>query len=104
MDEKKAMHYYERGAMGGDIYSRHNLGVEEEKKGNLERAVKHCMIAAKDGNGYSLTMIKELYSDGQATREDYTKALLSYQAYLGEIKSDQRDKAAAAHEHYRYYV
>ena len=31
------------------------------------------------------------------------KALQSYQTYLEEIKSDQRDKAAAADEKYRYY-
>ena len=34
--------------------------------------------------------------DGDATKEVYTKALRSYQAYLDEIKSDQRDEAAAA--------
>ena len=39
----------------------------------------------------------ELYSKGHATKEDYTKAL-QLQTYLGEIKSDQRDKA-----NYRYY-
>ena len=34
---------------------------------------------------------------------DYTAALQLYQVYLGEIKSPQRDKAAAAREEYRYY-
>lgn len=34
---------------------------------------------------------------------DYKKALQSYQEYLSEIKSPQRDKAAAARENYRYY-
>ena len=47
--------------------------------------------------------IKELYTDGHATKEDYIKALQVYQTYLSEIKSDQRDKAAAAREDYRYY-
>jgi len=50
-----------------------------------------------------LDKIKELYSEGHAAKEDYMKALQSYQEYLGEIKSDQRDKAAAADDHYRYY-
>jgi len=44
-----------------------------------------------------------MYLIGYATKDDYTKALQSYQEYLGEIKSCQRDKAAAAHERYRYY-
>ena len=30
------------------------------------------------------------------------KALVSYQEYLDEIKSDQRDKAAAADEDFKY--
>ncbi len=43
-------------------------------------------------------------SNGNATKEEYTKALQLYQAYLSEIKSPQRDKAAAAHDEcYRYY-
>ena len=43
------------------------------------------------------------YSNGQATKDDYMRALQLYQTYLGEIKSDQRDKAVAADEKYRYY-
>jgi len=31
------------------------------------------------------------------------KALRSYQTYLGEIKSEQRDKAAATWDDCRYY-
>ena len=55
--------------------------------------------------GYSKSMerIKELYSNGHATKDSYTEALQSYQEYLGEIKSVQRDKAAAFSEKYRYY-
>ena len=41
--------------------------------------------------------------NGHATKDDYTKALRAYQAYLVEIKSTQRDKAAAASANYRYY-
>ena len=36
-----------------------------------------------------------MYSNGDATKEDYTKALQSYQTYLRGIKSRQRDEAAA---------
>ena len=61
------------------------------------------MIAVKGGYANSLKEIKELYSDGHATKEDYTEALQSYQVYLGDIESVQRDKAAAADEEYRYY-
>ena len=61
------------------------------------------MIAVAGGHSNSLNEIQELYSNGHATKDDYTKALQSYQAYLGEIKSKQRDEAAAANNLYRYY-
>ena len=61
------------------------------------------MIAVRAGDYDSLKRIQIMYSDGHATKEDYTAALQSYQAYLMEIKSAQRDKAAAYSESYRYY-
>ena len=103
VDEKKAEHYYELSAMAGDAQARYNLCINEEDAGNMDRALKHYMISARDGYANSLEMIKELYSDGHATKEDYTKALQLYQTYLEEIKSDQRDKAAAADDDNRYY-
>ena len=92
-DKKKATHYYELAAMGGDVDARHNLGNIEVLKGNHHRAIKHYMIGARDGD--SLNSIKRLYLMGYATKDNYEKALRSYQAYLDEIKSDQRDEAAA---------
>ena len=76
----------------------------EGEVGNTERALKHFMIAVGDGCSDSLAMIKQMYTKGHATKEDYMKALQVYQEYLGEIKSVQRDKAAASsHEEYGYY-
>ena len=103
VDKKKAKHYYELAAMQGETQARHNLGLAEELAGNMDRAVKHHMIAVKGGCADSLKQIQNLYKYGFAGKEDYTKALQLYQAYLGEIKSPQRDKAAAADEENRYY-
>jgi len=103
VDKKKAVHYFELAAMGGDVMARNNLGTWEKREGNMERALKHFMIAIRGGNTKSLNAIKALCLTGNATKDDYTKALRSYQSYLGEIKSDQRDEAAAARENYRYY-
>ena len=102
-DEKKANHYYELAAMRGQIDSRHNLGNNEWRLGNIDRALKHWMISVRDGEYRSLQSIKDMYMDGDATKDDYAKALRSYQKYLDEIKSDQRDKAAAAKDIYKYY-
>ena len=49
------------------------------------------------------TKIQKLYTNGHAMKDDYTKALRAYQAYLAEIKSTQRDKAASARADCRYY-
>ena len=90
--------------MGGNEVARHNLGVVEERKGNMDRALKHHLIAVRSGNDKSLEIIKEMYSIGYATKDNYAKALRSYQTYLAEIKSNQRDEAAAFDsEEYRYY-
>jgi len=104
VDMKKAHYYYELGAMKGNETARHNVGSNEYlEEGNVNRALKHYMISARDGYADSLIMIKKLYTDGHATKEDYMKSLQLYQVYLSEIKSPQRDKAAAAQEEYRYY-
>ena len=103
-DMKKANYYYELAAIRGVVGARHNLGLNEANAGNMDRALKHFIIAVRGGYTEPLKGMKQLYSNGYAiTKEDYTKALQSYQAYLVEIKSDQRDKAAAAHEGNRYY-
>ena len=93
VDKKKAMYFYELSAMGGDVNARHNLGMNEEGAGNTERALKHYIIAARGGISDSLKQIRQLYSDGHATKEAYTVALKAYQEYIVEIKSSQRDEA-----------
>ena len=103
-DMKKAKHYWELAAIGGYVSARYNLGVVEMNDGNLNRALKHYMIAAGCGDGDSLDQIRTFYMNGYATKDDYTKALREHQKYIDGIKSSQRDEAAAFDsEHYRYY-
>ena len=61
------------------------------------------MIAVKGGNSNSVKRVQELFMDGNATKDNYTAALRARQSYLDEIKSDQREKAAAARDDYKYY-
>ena len=70
---------------------------------NMDRALKHFMIAAGSGITDSLEIIKQMFINGDATKDDYAKALQAYQAYLVEIKSPQRDEAAASIENFKYY-
>lgn len=82
-DKKKATHYYELAAMGGDVDARHNIGNAEGRKGNMDRALKHFMISVEFGLHESLDTVRQMYKDGQATKEDYTQSLRAYQACLG---------------------
>ena len=102
-DEKKAVHYFELAANGGSVFAKHNIGDLEKEAGNTDGALKHFMIAVGFGYNDSLKTIQQMYKDGRATKGDYAKALLAYQAYLSEIKSDQRDKAAALSDRFKYY-
>ena len=103
VDKKKAKHYYEVAAIGGDVQARYNLGIDERVAGNYDRALKHYLISVRGGDSRSLKQIKEFYTFGYATKEVYMKALQSYQTYLRDIRSDQRDIAAAADKSYQYY-
>jgi Flp pilus assembly protein TadD len=48
-DEEKAVFHFEKAAIGGNPLARHNLACHELKNGNIERAVKHFIIAANLG-------------------------------------------------------
>lgn len=50
----------------------------------------------------TLWRIKKLFMLGYATKDEYTKALQAYQKYLDEIKTSQRDEAAAFDVRYKY--
>ena len=101
-DKRKADNYYELAAMRGDGAARHNLGYSEYKKSNWDRALKHWMISAGSGYNRSVKMIKQIYMDGHAKKEDYKDALLCYQNCIEEIRSEQRDNAAAYQDNYKY--
>ena len=45
-DEDKAVYHFEKAAICGNPDARHNLAAIEEKNGNIERSVKHLIIAA----------------------------------------------------------
>ena len=102
-DEKKAIHYWELAAMGGLVEARHNLGALDFNAGNMNRALKHFMIAAGSGYNDSLDTIQAMFNNGQATKDDYAKALRVYKENLVEIESKQRDEAAAFDDDYKYY-
>jgi hypothetical protein len=102
-DMKKARHYWELAAIGGDAMARHNLGVYEKQGGNMDMALKHFMNAVEGGSAKSLHSTKVLFTNGHVTKEDYANALRARQSYLDEVRSKQRDEAGAYSENYKYY-
>ena len=93
VDQKKANHYYELAAMGGDIYARHNLGCKEINAGNYQRAYKHYMIAAKSGYDVSLDRVKEGFMTGFVAKDEYEQTLRIYQKLMDAETSDMRSEA-----------
>lgn len=90
--------------MRGNSFSRHNLGLNEAKAGNFDKARKHWLISCGCGQVESLEAIKTIFINGCASEEDYEKALKSLEEYIEDIKSEQRDEAAAYDQQYRYYL
>lgn len=103
-DEAKGKYYVELAAIAGNSMARYQLSVMEGRAGNSDLAIKHLLIAVESaGHADALNDIKTLFRGGIATKDDYSKALRDYQAYLAEIKSTQRDEAAAYRDIFKYY-
>ena len=82
--------------MNGDIHARNNLGCAESRAGNNHRAFKHFIIAARAGSKMSLDTVKQGYTHGHVTKDEYAQTLREYQNSQDEMKSKARDKALAA--------
>jgi hypothetical protein len=103
-DEFKAKHYFEKAAMAGCTDSRFNLGCIDANAGSLDRAIKHWMIAATCGEIQAVNKIKKAMTDGDATRDHYAQALRGYTEYLKDVRSNERDRAAAYSDDYKYLL
>ena len=95
-DKKKAQHYWELSAMGGDREARYNLGLIEGKADNFHRAMKHFMLAARAGHEKSLKNVEIGFIEGFVTIDDCVNTALAYTKFHEEIKSDERDIVAEA--------
>eukprot|EP00979_Chaetoceros_neogracilis_P008161 scaffold1805_cov166-Chaetoceros_neogracile.AAC.2 len=64
-------------------------------QGNMDRAYKHWMISANDGCDLSMKTVQEGYKEGFVTKDDYAKTIRAHGNSIDEMKSDDRDRAAA---------
>ena len=101
IDKKKAKHYFELAAMMGHVGARNNLAYVEVLTGDVRRVYKHCIIAAKAGSKESLDTVRDGFTKGGITKDEYEDTLRAYYERQKEMKSETRDKAAEITEEAR---
>ena len=94
--EKKGMHHLEESAIGGHPEARFNLACYEGINGRIDRAVKHCIIAANLGHDGAIQQLKDCYAHGDVSKEDFAAALRAHQTAVDATKSPHREAAEAA--------
>ncbi len=92
-DEEKEIYHLEKAATGGHPGARHDLGCYESRNGNMERAVKHFIIAANVGYEESMKWLWKHYSAGNITKEELDATLRTHQAAIDATKSPERAAA-----------
>lgn len=95
MDKKKEIYHLEEAAIGGNASARNNLGCIEKDNRRHERAMKHFIIAAKQGGDDALETLKGAYGKGLISKDDFAAALRGHQAAVDATKSPQRASAEA---------
>ena len=97
-DSGRQIHHLELAAIGGHPGARHNLGCEEWNNDNNERAVKHWIIAANQGDDLSIEMLMRIFKEryvnkGFVSKDDLAATLRAHKAAVDETKSPQREAA-----------
>ena len=62
----------------------------------MDRALKHWTIAVAAGHDTSLKNIRICFLNGHVSKDDFERALRAHKEAADEMKSDQREAAAAA--------
>ena len=89
----KEIHHLEEAAIGGHPYARFRLGVHEGGDGNIERAVKHWIIASTQGCDKSIKILMDFFKEGFVRKEVLDAALRAHEAAVDATKSPQRKAA-----------
>ena len=92
-DREKEIHHLEEAAIGGHPKARFHLGGHELKNGSAERAVKHWIISATQGDDNSIKMLMKAFKRGLLEKEDLDSALRAHKAAVDATKSPHRDMA-----------
>lgn len=92
-DVDRSIHYLELAAIKGNEGARFNLANTWKYYGQMERAMKHYMIAARGGFDECLKEVGEGYKAGYITKDEYASTLRTYQHSIDEMKSEDRTES-----------
>ena len=88
----KAKYHLVKAAMGGHNISRGNIAAFDFESRQVERGMKHHIIAASDGYKHSLHVLRVGYANGLVQKEDFAGALRAYQETMDSVTSKERDE------------
>ena len=100
-DEGKEIFHAEEAAIRGHPKARLCLGCHENKNGNNERAMKHVIIAASQGDDISIKALMNFFKAGLVEKDVLTATLRAHKAAVDATKSPQRKVAEEAISKYR---
>ena len=92
-DKGKEKHHLEEAAIGGHPEARYFLGGAEWNSDNINRAVKHWIIAATQGDDEAIKELMEAFKEGHVEKDVLAVALRSHKAAGDATKSPQRKAA-----------
>ena len=82
-------------AIAGHVGARFTLAHNENaRRGNIERAVQHLIIATRLGCDRSMKALKQCYADGNVDKDVFVAAHDAHRAAIDEMKSPQREELA----------
>ena len=89
-DKKKARHYFERGAIGGDPVARAYLAEIELDRYQFKTAYRHAMMSASCGYKLALDNVLNGCKAGVVTKDEYERTLRAYKKSCDELNSEHR--------------
>ena len=95
-DEEKEILHLEEAAIGGHPMARYSIGSYEYRHDNVERAVKHWIIAATQGEEKSMKLLMKSFKEGHLEKEVLAAALRAHKAAVDATKSPQRKVAGGS--------
>ena len=102
-DWGKYKHHLEEAAIGGHPDARYDLGAYEWNNGDKERAVKHWIISATQGQDESIKIIlMKAFRKGLVEKDAVAVALRAHKAAVDAMKSSQREEAEAFYRENEY--